>query len=252
MTIHNAKGLEFPVVFLAGMEDGLFPHSRSLLSEAAMEEERRLCYVGMTRSEKRLILSWAKYRRRSETGTGTHPAVALSEGNPLELVMNMVSRKTILRRFDLTAERWQVGRNRARTSTPAKPTFGRERRPVLQRARRQRPHARRDAAAEPARSSCQARGASPGDPADCPPSLPASSARRPVWERPGCPGKEPDSARAGQDHSAESAPALKAPARTGTVVEHPKYGKGTIVRREGDGDDAKNRGYFPAPRDERN
>ncbi len=64
MTIHNAKGLEFPVVFMAGMEDGLFPHSRSLNSEAAMEEERRLCYVGMTRAEKRLVLSWAKYRRR--------------------------------------------------------------------------------------------------------------------------------------------------------------------------------------------
>ena len=64
MTLHNAKGLEFPVVFLAGLEEKLFPHSRSILNEAAMEEERRLCYVGMTRAEKRLILTWAKYRRR--------------------------------------------------------------------------------------------------------------------------------------------------------------------------------------------
>jgi DNA helicase-2/ATP-dependent DNA helicase PcrA len=64
LTIHNAKGLEFPNVFLAGMEEGLFPHSRSLLSEAAMEEERRLCYVGMTRAEKRLYLTYARYRRR--------------------------------------------------------------------------------------------------------------------------------------------------------------------------------------------
>ena len=64
MTLHNAKGLEFPVVFLAGLEERLFPHSRSILNEAAMEEERRLCYVGMTRAEKRLILSWARYRRR--------------------------------------------------------------------------------------------------------------------------------------------------------------------------------------------
>ena len=64
LTIHNAKGLEFPNVFLAGMEEGIFPHSRSLLSEAAMEEERRLCYVGMTRAEKRLYLTWARYRRR--------------------------------------------------------------------------------------------------------------------------------------------------------------------------------------------
>ncbi len=64
MTVHNAKGLEFPVVFVAGLEDGLFPHSRSLESETAMEEERRLCYVAMTRAEKRLILTWARERRR--------------------------------------------------------------------------------------------------------------------------------------------------------------------------------------------
>ncbi len=64
LTIHNAKGLEFPNVFLAGLEEGIFPHSRSLNAEAAMEEERRLCYVGMTRAEKRLYLTWARYRRR--------------------------------------------------------------------------------------------------------------------------------------------------------------------------------------------
>ena len=64
LTVHNAKGLEFQNVFLAGMEEGLFPHSRSLTTEGAMEEERRLCYVGMTRARKRLYLSWARYRRR--------------------------------------------------------------------------------------------------------------------------------------------------------------------------------------------
>src|SRR6195256_6166280 len=64
LTMHNAKGLEFPVVFIAGLEEGLFPHSRSLDSESSMEEERRLCYVGMTRSETKLYLSWARYRRR--------------------------------------------------------------------------------------------------------------------------------------------------------------------------------------------
>ncbi len=64
LTIHNAKGLEFSSVFLAGMEEGLFPHSRSTATEAAMEEERRLCYAGMTRARKRLYMTWARYRRR--------------------------------------------------------------------------------------------------------------------------------------------------------------------------------------------
>jgi DNA helicase-2/ATP-dependent DNA helicase PcrA len=64
MTLHAAKGLEFPLVFLAGMEEGLFPHSRTLTDPTQMEEERRLCYVGMTRAMDTLIMSRARYRRR--------------------------------------------------------------------------------------------------------------------------------------------------------------------------------------------
>jgi DNA helicase-2/ATP-dependent DNA helicase PcrA len=63
MTFHNAKGLEFSVVFMAGMEEGLFPHSRSAESEEELEEERRLCYVGITRAKERLILTHATERR---------------------------------------------------------------------------------------------------------------------------------------------------------------------------------------------
>lgn len=62
MTLHAAKGLEFPVVFMIGMEEGLFPHSRSMLDMSAMEEERRLCYVGMTRAMKELYMTFAGKR----------------------------------------------------------------------------------------------------------------------------------------------------------------------------------------------
>lgn len=63
MTVHNAKGLEFPVVFLTGMEEGLFPHANSSDTEEGIEEERRLCYVGMTRAKDRLFLTAAEIRR---------------------------------------------------------------------------------------------------------------------------------------------------------------------------------------------
>ncbi len=62
MTFHSAKGLEFPVVFLAGMEEGIFPHSRSLSSDKEMEEERRLCYVGVTRAKNRLYMTTCSSR----------------------------------------------------------------------------------------------------------------------------------------------------------------------------------------------
>ncbi|HHY46111.1 MAG TPA: UvrD-helicase domain-containing protein [Firmicutes bacterium] len=62
MTLHSAKGLEFPVVFIVGMEEGVFPHSRSLDDYGRLEEERRLCYVGMTRAQERLYLSHARQR----------------------------------------------------------------------------------------------------------------------------------------------------------------------------------------------
>ena len=68
MTLHAAKGLEFPVVFIVGMEDGLFPSSRASESEADLEEERRLAYVGMTRAMRKLFLTYAGSRFRLAAG----------------------------------------------------------------------------------------------------------------------------------------------------------------------------------------
>ncbi len=82
MTIHSAKGLEFPVVFLVGMEEGLFPSQRSLDSETGMEEERRLCYVGITRAKERLFLTSAAYRMMYGHGDFTIESTFLREIDP--------------------------------------------------------------------------------------------------------------------------------------------------------------------------
>jgi DNA helicase-2/ATP-dependent DNA helicase PcrA len=70
MTLHSAKGLEFDQVFLTGLEEGVFPHMRSLDSPEEIEEERRLCYVGLTRARQKLTLSWALHRRLHGYGVG--------------------------------------------------------------------------------------------------------------------------------------------------------------------------------------
>ncbi len=90
MTLHSAKGLEFPVVFVVGLEEGLFPHSRSMLSQNDVEEERRICYVGMTRAEKRLLLTRAKFRRflGGESLSQTEPSRFLYE-IPSDLLENI-------------------------------------------------------------------------------------------------------------------------------------------------------------------
>ena len=79
MTLHAAKGLEFPAVFLCGMEEGLFPHQRSLESHAQLEEERRLCYVGMTRAKQRLYLTNAESRRLHRVESYPSPSRFLRE-----------------------------------------------------------------------------------------------------------------------------------------------------------------------------
>jgi DNA helicase-2/ATP-dependent DNA helicase PcrA len=85
MTAHSAKGLEFPVVFIVGLEDGLFPHSRSLADASDIEEERRLCYVAMTRAEKYLYVSHAVKRRVYGEELASEPSQFLNE-MPLELI----------------------------------------------------------------------------------------------------------------------------------------------------------------------
>ena len=79
MTLHAAKGLEFPLVIMAGLEEGLFPHARSADDNEQLEEERRLCYVGMTRAEAQLILTSAERRRVFGEYQSTEPSRFIDE-----------------------------------------------------------------------------------------------------------------------------------------------------------------------------
>src|SRR5437870_1881167 len=88
MTAHSAKGLEFPVVFIVGLEDGLFPHSRSLADASDIEEERRLCYVAMTRAERFLYVTHAVKRRVYGEELASEPSQFLNE-MPLELIEDL-------------------------------------------------------------------------------------------------------------------------------------------------------------------
>ena len=88
MTLHSAKGLEFPVVFLLGLEEGVFPHSRSLMEEEEMEEERRLAYVGITRAEEELFLTNASMRTLFGR-TSYNPVSRFIEEIPSDLLINL-------------------------------------------------------------------------------------------------------------------------------------------------------------------
>ncbi|MEZ5403517.1 MAG: UvrD-helicase domain-containing protein [Bryobacteraceae bacterium] len=238
LTVHNAKGLEFPVVFLAGMEERLFPHARSLENESMMEEERRLCYVGMTRAEKQLFITHANARRRYGGGP-SEPAVksrflreipqelCVFEGVPdrgdEELDEAGIERTG---EIDLYAERgyvreagsWGAARIRSQqTESPrAAPPSAYNSKENISRFFRERGIPARgfnDAPARPASAN----------PPPRPSSLPAAKS-------PGSFGKsKPAAGRTGE----------------GSTVVHPKYGRGTVVRREGEGDDAKVTVMFP-------
>ena len=104
MTLHTAKGLEFPLVFLSGMEDGLFPHQRSINDLEGLEEERRLCYVGMTRAMRQLYFTYAEQRRLHGMDNHNAPSRFLQEVPPEML-------EEVRPRIRVSQTRLQRGRN---------------------------------------------------------------------------------------------------------------------------------------------
>ena len=220
MTLHNAKGLEFPVVFLSGLELGLFPHSRSVNSEEALEEERRLCYVGMTRARKRLVLTWAKFRRRFGGGDQERstPSWFLKEV-PEELIEDLGPREAP-GEVDLFTERHDV-RQTARRNTFTGKTYNSIENISQFFGERGLPfNPPRQPQAPSGISPQQSKGGLAGGQGIPKPALPT----KPLPAPPG---------------------ATRRGARTGMTVEHPKYGTGTVVRREGEGEDAKITVNFP-------
>lgn len=118
MTLHSAKGLEFPVVFMVGMEEGMFPHFRSLNDAKALEEERRLCYVGITRAEEQLFLTYASARNLWGSYEHTRPSRFLGElpadyieGNGVakRVKKGRTSTRTISKGASAQVKDWKVG-----------------------------------------------------------------------------------------------------------------------------------------------
>ncbi len=204
MTLHAAKGLEFPLVFLIGLEEGLFPHSRTLLVPDDIEEERRLCYVGMTRAMDTLILSRARYRRRygSDMPEASVPSRFLEEV-PRELIQDLGSPQQ--RPKNTSSSDYGTSRHYAYEDEDQRPQYGKQKSPQT------------NSYSGPAYNSID--------------NIAEFFASR---------GKK------------FTRPKVEVPAASGRTgfkpgqrVVHPKYGEGTVYKREGDGEDAKITVQFP-------
>jgi DNA helicase-2/ATP-dependent DNA helicase PcrA len=243
LTIHNAKGLEWPVVFVSGMEEGLFPHQRSLASDDAMEEERRLCYVAMTRAQKTLFLTNARYRRRFGGGP---PEAQLPSRFLTEVprgLLRTLSDGTDIEQVELMAEEWEVREAVKRNLYTGKTYnsvenianfFAERGMPVPAGLSRPKPTPAREAVApvpEPRRSPPPQ---SPPPPPAPPPPQARTASAAPV-------SAASVSAAARPSSTAGKPPAAKPPGKlqVGATIQHPKFGRGTILRREGEGEDAK-------------
>jgi DNA helicase-2/ATP-dependent DNA helicase PcrA len=225
MTLHAAKGLEFPLVVLAGMEEGLFPHSRTMLEPDAIEEERRLCYVGMTRAMDTLVLSRAVYRRRYGTDM---PEASVPSRFLEEVPPGLVE---------------ELGGSRRRgSSASAEPSaFSSS---TGSRTRVSAPHGQsthysyededQSASWNPARvraSQVKAKTPTPLRNYNSIDNIAEFFASR---------GKKFNVPKMVAEE-----PAGRRGFRPGQKVKHPKYGEGTVYQREGDGEDAKITVQFP-------
>jgi ATP-dependent DNA helicase UvrD/PcrA len=217
MSLHAAKGLEFPLVFLSGLEEGLFPHSRTMLQPDDVEEERRLCYVGMTRAMDQLILTRAVYRRRYGTDLpeASVPSRFLEEV-PIQLIEELGTRRTTTPR---------VGTDTA--VRPGRSSEGYDRNVHYS-------YEDEDQSAswkQPAAQLNRQKPAAPAKPYNSIENIAEFFASRgKKFTVPKVPLEQPTGKRG---------------FRPGQRVRHPKYGEGTVYQREGEGEEAKITVQFP-------
>ncbi len=239
MTVHSAKGLEFPIVFLVGLEDGIFPHSRSLNDEKEMEEERRLAYVAITRAEKILYVTHAMRRRVYGEEIAAEPSQFLNE-MPLELIDDLSygsSWLSFARGSTASANRAAVGALRGDKPSIEKPkdlykgkTYnGSEAIAEFFKNRGGSTQRREDAEVRTGGDSDR------GLPKDT--SRDASTPSKPS-------GYDKLRARATPKNPQSAIPNPQSFV-AGSHVKHAKYGRGLVLRREGSGDNVKLTVSFP-------
>jgi DNA helicase-2/ATP-dependent DNA helicase PcrA len=227
MTLHAAKGLEFPLVFLCGMEEGLFPHSRTFLNPDDVEEERRLCYVGMTRAMDQLALTRAVYRRRYGTDMpeATVPSRFLEE-IPSQLVEEVGTGKV------------RVGRTFVSDQTGGSGFGSRNAGPGSARARTRmsEQHGHHYAYEDEDQSASWREKPAPSKTSSTPKYNSIDNIAEFFSSR-------------GKKFSVPRVPVEEAKGRRGfrpgQKVKHPKYGEGTVFQREGEGEEAKITVQFP-------
>jgi DNA helicase-2/ATP-dependent DNA helicase PcrA len=219
MSLHAAKGLEFPLVFLSGLEEGLFPHSRTMLQPDEVEEERRLCYVGMTRAMDQLVLTRAVYRRRYGTDL---PEASVPSRFLEEVPIQLIEERGKRNRVGASAFARSAGRSPA--SFGESPHYSYEDEDQSTNWQSSRGDSARQSNGEKPRSTP----AKPYNSIDNIAEFFASRGKK--FTVPKAPVEEPTGKRG---------------FRPGQKVRHPKYGEGTVYRREGEGEQAKITVQFP-------
>ncbi|MBZ5681264.1 MAG: UvrD-helicase domain-containing protein [Acidobacteriia bacterium] len=225
MSLHAAKGLEFPLVFLSGLEEGLFPHSRTMLVPEDIEEERRLCYVGMTRAMDQLILTRAVYRRRYGTDLpeASVPSRFLEEV-PIQLIEELGRRSTTARGGTGAPARPSGRSPAAYDAGGTHYSYEDEDQSAAWHESRGDTRPRLPVGAKPRSNSL----VKPYNSIENIAEFFASRGKK--FTIPKAPVEEPTGKRG---------------FRPGQRVRHPKYGEGTVYEREGEGEEAKITVQFP-------